>query len=274
MRLSGFQLPVDHLSATSLSVAITCPEQFRLRYLKHEPERLNIQKLVGSAFHGAIADNWRWKLHSGDDLPEQVALERLMGAWDDTIEREGEPEWKEPPQQLFSTSSLMLQTYLQDYAPAVTPLSAEQRVEEQVPGIPVPVVGVVDCETRSRILETKTTPQKVTTPKPRWRLQARLYQLMIRKPVSHQIVTRQKTPKIYTEATEPGLLTPVADPDQTVLILQRAVAVINDYYARWGADQPWPPNGIFHDWLCSYCPYPRICVAWEGTRGPKGDWDD
>jgi len=268
VRLSGFYLPVEHLSATSLSVAITCPEQFRLRYIKHEPERLNIQKLVGSAFHGAIADNWRWKVEKGDDLPEHEALCRLLGAWDDTIEREGEPEWKEPPEQLFQTSQQMLSSYLLDYAPAVTPLWVEQRIEESVPGIPVPVVGVVDCETKSRIQETKTTPAKVTTPKPRWRLQSRIYQLLVRKPVEHQIVTRQKTPRVYTAETEPGLLTPVADPDQTVLILQRAVSTLNDYYARWGPDEPWPPSGIFHDWLCRYCPYVPKCVAWAGTEGP------
>ena len=268
MRLSGFHLPVDHLSATSLSVGITCPEQFRLRYIKKEPERLNIQKLVGSAFHGAVADNWRWKIETGDDLAEQAALLRLQGAWDATIEREGEPEWKEPPSQLFSTSELMLSSYLRDCAPAVTPLSTEARFEEQVREIPVPVVGIVDCETRSRILEPKTTPAKTTKPKPRWRLQARIYQLSLRKPVEHQIVTRQKEPKIYTASSEPGLLTPVADPDQTVLILQRAVAVLNDYYARWGADEPWPPSGVFHDWLCRYCPYVPKCVAWQGTDGP------
>lgn len=268
MRLSGFKLPVEYLSATSLSVAITCPEQFRLRYIKHEPERLNIQKLVGSAFHGALADNWYWKLAKGEDLPEQAALQRLQGAWDHTIEREGEPEWKEPPQQLFQTSSLMLASYLTDWAPATTPLQVEQRVEESVPGIPVPVVGVVDLETKSVIREVKTTPAKVTTPKPRWRLQSRIYQLMVRKPVEHQIVTRQKTPKIYTALTEPGLLTPVADPDQTVLILNRAVTMINDFYARFGTDEPWPPNGIFHDWLCRYCSFVPKCIAWAGTEGP------
>jgi len=268
MRLSGFHLPTDHLSATQLSVAITCPEQYRLRYLKHEPERLNIQKLVGSAFHGAIADNWRWKLANGNDLPERAALERLMGAWDDTIEREGEPEWKEPPQQLFQASSLMLTSYLDSEAPAIQPLATETWFEERVSGIPVPVTGVVDCETRSRILETKTTPAKVTTPKPRWRLQARMYQLSLRKPVEHQIVTRQATPKIYTSASEPGLLSPVADPDQTVLILNRAVATLNDYYARWGADEPWPPSGIHHDWLCKYCSFVPKCFAWQGTDGP------
>jgi len=268
VRLTSFHLPVDHLSATSLSLAISCPEAFRLRYVRHEPERLNIPKLVGSAFHAVLADNWRWKLEKGDDLPGPVALQRLQGAWDDVIEKEGDPEWKQPPSDVLTNSSLMVSSYLESEAPKVQPLATEQRFEETIPEIPVPVVGYVDCETKSAILETKTTARKETKPKPRWKLQAKVYQLSLRKPVMHQIVTRQATPKIYTPESEPGLLTPVADPDQTVLIMQRAVATLNDYYARWGADEPWPPNGIFSDYLCSYCAFVPKCVAWTGTDGP------
>lgn len=264
MRLAGFHVPIRHLSATSLGVLMTCPEQYRLRYLLHLPERLNTPKLVGSAMHEALADNWRWKLQKGEDLQEDVAWTRFQGAWDSIIDKEGEPEWREPPQQLQQTSRLMVGSYMQEIAPTIHPQATEQWFSERVPGIPVPVVGVIDLETRSLIREVKTTAQKQTKPKPTWRVQARIYQLMTRKPVEHQIVTRQKTPKLYTSATESGLLTPVGDPDVTVLLLQRAVANLNDLYARFGPDTPWPANGILHPFICGYCSFKSRCYAWKG----------
>lgn len=264
MRLAGFHVPIGHLSPTQFGVLMTCPEQYRLRYIKHLPERLNTQRLVGSAMHETLADNWRFKLERGNDLHEDVAWARFQGAWDATIEKEGEPEWKEPPQQLQQTSRLMVGSYMQEIAPTISPLTTEQWFEERIPGIPVPVVGVIDLETKSLIREVKTTSQKLTKPKPQWRVQAKTYQLMTRKPVEHQVVTRQKTPRLYTSATEPGLLTPVGDPDVTVSLLQRAVLNLNDLFNRFGAEEPWPANGILHPFLCSYCSFKSRCYAWEG----------
>jgi hypothetical protein len=271
MRLSGFHLPVERLSATSLALATSCPEAFRQRYVIKERERMNVEKLVGSAFHGALADNWRWKLTKGEDLSDDACWERFQGAWDHTIETEGEPEWKDTPQRIQQNSQLMLSSYLEEVAPKVRPLATEQWFEERVPDVPVPVVGVVDLETKSLIREVKTTSQKVSKPKPQWRVQARIYQLTIPKPVEHQVVTRQVTPRIYTSSSEPGLLTPVGDPDTTVLLLQQVTAAVNDYYARYGPDGVWPATGIMHPYLCGYCSFRPGCWAWKGERDAQTD---
>jgi hypothetical protein len=264
MRLSSFRLPTDHLSATQLGVAVTCPEQYRLRYLLREPERLNVEKLIGSAFHQALAANWDWKIHNGSDLNQDDAWTSYQDAWDSTIESEGEPEWKQTPDSLLHTSELMLSSYMTDVAPTISPISTEAWFSERLPSIPVPVVGAIDLETTSLVKEVKTTGQKVSRPKPQWRLQAKIYQLVTRKPVEHQVVTRQETPKIYTSASEPGLLTPLSPPDATLLLLQRIVSSLNDLYARFGANTPWPANGVLHPFCCSYCSYRGHCYAWAG----------
>jgi hypothetical protein len=264
MRLSSFYLPTDHLSSTSLGMAITCPEQYRMRYVKHEHERLNVEKLIGSAFHHALSDNWSAKMQNGNDLSWDDAWKAFGDSWDATIQREGEPEWKQPPNELLWTSELMLSNYMTQAAPSISPIATESWFEERLPEIPIPVVGAIDLETETTIKEIKTTAQKVSSPKPQWRLQARIYQLMTRKPVEHQVVTRQRSPQVFTAESAPGLLTPVQKPEATLLLLQKVVAMLNDLYARFGPDTPWPANGFLHPFCCSYCSFRSRCYAWAG----------
>lgn len=270
MRLSGFALPISRLSATALGIAMTCPEQYRRRYLLHEPERLNTPQLIGRAMHAALDSNWQWKLQSGEDLEEESVWSAYQHAWRQTIEEEGEPEWKETPDELLHTSELMLGAYMDEVAPRMLPLNAELYFEERFPGIPVPVVGYIDLETKDLIREVKTTDKKVSSAKPNWRLQARIYQMVLRKPVEHQIVTRQVTPKVYTIENEPGLLTKLTNPDSTLVLMQRVVHQMNDLYCRHGADSPWPANGVLHPFACNYCSYRNSCYAWNGAPPHEG----
>lgn len=270
LRLRGFYLPVERLSATSLAEAITCPEQFRMKRVARMPERNNIQKLMGTAFHEAVADSYRWRLEKGELLPKSATEDRFRGAWDEAIEKEGEPEWKEHPDKLMETGFKMLSAY-RSVMKATEVTQAEEWFEITVPGIPVPVVGVIDLPLKDRIREVKTSAKKMSKPKPTWRLQARIYQLAIAKPVEHQVVTKQVTPQVCTADTEPGLMTPIQNKDATVLLLQQAVALVNDLYARYGADQPWPANGIFHDWLCNYCSFRPNCFAWKENNDQAAD---
>lgn len=263
MRLSGWYLPLERLSATSLAEAITCPEQFRVKRILKVKDKNNTAKLMGTSFHEAVADNWRWKLEKGADLSGVELHERFTGAWASAIDKEGEPEWKEHPDTLMATGVKMLDVYREKVMLSTIPVSAEQWFEEMIPGIPVPVVGVIDLQLKDRIREVKTSKNKVSKPKPTWRLQARIYQLMVEKEVEHQVVTKQKTPQVVTGADEDGLMTPIQNRDVTVTILQQATNLVNDLYARYGPDTTWPMNGIFHDWLCSYCSHRPNCLAWK-----------
>jgi hypothetical protein len=47
-------LPVDHLSATQISMLNRCPEQYRQRYVLGKKERPGAALIVGGAFHEAI----------------------------------------------------------------------------------------------------------------------------------------------------------------------------------------------------------------------------
>lgn len=259
MRLSGFKLPLERLSATSLSTFNVCPEQFRQKYILNEKEAMSGERFMGSVTHQALA------LLFDEDQLQNESMETdptlaVAQAWQNVIEREGEPEWHDKDAtESFRRAKQMITTYWPT-ATKVEVVKSEARFEETIAG--VKVVGYIDRELKDRILEVKTASQKVSKPKPRWSFQGRLYSLVSALPVEWHVVTRQATPKVYTAAECPELLNPGFNPDATVRFIQHSVERMNDLYARHGANEPWPMEGIYGDWTCGYCSFKRRCFAW------------
>lgn len=267
MRLSSFHLPVNRLSATSLTEFITCAELFRLKRLVKKPERRYLELFIGTVFHRTIEDNFRHKLTTGQDLEWEEILEGYRFKWDEEIKDE-EPEWTDPPLVAYETGAKVLESWHRDVAPLVTPVAVEQRFEVDIPGIPVPIVGNIDVESRGFIEDFKTSSRKEAKAKPRWRFQGRIYQLQVEKPVAWYVTTKQVTPVSYTPVDNPGLLMYPINRDVTVELLKQTVEQLNDVYARYGKDRPWPTNGLLHEWMCGKCSYgPKsthpICPAWR-----------
>lgn len=257
MRLSGWKLPFDRLSATSLSTAIQCPEQFRQKYLLKSEEKMTGERFMGIVTHKALASLFEnFEQSEGGDLVSSMATEE---AWQETIVKEGEPEWYDvDATEQFRRTKQMIKNYW-PIASQISPIAVEQRFEETIAG--VQIQGYVDRELTDRILEVKTASQKVSKPKPRWSFQGRLYSLVSAKPIEWHVVTRQVTPKVYTAVEAPALMIEAYNPDVTVKIIEHAVSRINDYYARYGKDYPWPMDGIFGDWACDYCSFKKSCPA-------------
>lgn len=252
MRLSGFKLPLERLSATSLSTFISCPEQFRRKYLLHEQEMMSGERFMGSVCHQAL------------DLVIKGSTENdaVEAAWQSIIEREGEPEWHDTDaSEQFRRAKQMMKAYAPT-ANHISPLviASEERFDETIAG--VKVIGYIDRKLSDRILEVKTASQKVSKPKSRWSLQGRLYGLVSDLPIEWHVVTRQVTPKVYTMDQCPDLYVPRYNPDVTVMLVRHTVERMNDLYARHGASEPWPIDGIQGDWSCNYCSFKRRCPAW------------
>lgn len=270
MRLSGFHVPVEHLSASSLAMLIQCPEQYRLRYVQHIRPSFGIDKFIGIVDHAAQAENFRQKIKSFEDLDVEYMRGMYRAKWDATIEDEGEPEWKDDPEEVKQTGLLMMETYHAQVSPTITPIRVEERFEETLPGLPVPIIGYPDVETAERIVERKTSKSKLTKPKSKWTLQGRIYSLILDKPVEYQVITKQKTPQCVTALEAPDLLVANGFRDATLETLDQAVHTLNDLWARYGPDRPWPTNGVLHDWLCGYCfagpKYGNHCIAWKENQ--------
>lgn len=267
MRLSGWSLPLEVLSASSITVAIQCPEQFRLKYLKKQRERMYPDRFIGLVDHSVHEQNFKWKMDVGKDMTPELMSKLHESEWARLEEKE-DPDWDgEDPIDLQALSLQMVHAYHEIVSPRVLPVAVEQRFEERLPGVPVPIVGYVDVLTKDVIVERKTAGQKVSKPKPRWRFQGRVYSMIADLPTEWHVVTKQKTTAIYTPEDSPQLGPPKPNADATLRMIQQAAIKVNELYARYGREQPWPTDGTFADWLCDYCQFgPKrlgSCIAWR-----------
>lgn len=268
MRLSGWKIPVDHLSASSLATAMTCWEQFRVEKILGHKGKVGLSGFVGRVHHRSAEQLLRAKLGrittpTGGDITEAFG-----DAWTESMEEE-EPEWEIPPPQVIETGMKMLGSLVDTSFPNLMPLWVEERFEETIPGVPVPITGFIDCWEAERIVEFKTAKQKVSKAKGKWRAQAMIYQLVTHRPMEWIVTTRQVTPVTYEPVLGfPGLRLEPGNPDVTVTLVMQTIEVMNDLYARYGPDKPWPLNGLLHQYACDYCfAGPKnvnpICPAWR-----------
>lgn len=268
MRLNGWHVPVEWLSASALSTFIACPELYRLQKIKKIKESMGLSRFTGIVDHSATAANLSQKIETHQDITTEELMKVFAREWDLTIEQEGEPEWGLDEQDAALEKGLeMVSLYHETISPMIQPIKVEQRFEEKVKGLPVPIVGYPDVEEKGLIIERKTSSKKMNKPKPGWTFQGNIYSLVLDKPVAYHCVTNQVTPQITTPLTSPDLMLENSNHDATVRLLQHAAYMLNDTYIRLGEDRPWATLGVLHDWRCNFCfagpKYANSCVAWN-----------
>jgi hypothetical protein len=257
MRLTQLRLPVEGFSATSLAKAIQCPEAWRHKYLLQDPEPFGTEKFMGSVDHKTFEAFYKDHVSSGLWWSLEQTLNAFRYLWYDD---EDTPADFDETGSLYEKGELMVTRYYEDVAQTIEPFQIEQRFEERIPGVDLPLRGYIDLETADRIVERKTTGTKVSKPKATWRLQGRIYQLVSRKPIEWHVTTRQARPQVVT-----GIMLPAPEPaevDVTVKVIRQTINNLNDLYLRYGSTQPWPTTGLFHEWACSYCAFINRCPAW------------
>ncbi len=128
---------IDHLSYSSITMYLDCPEAWRRKYIAGEPTRKTSSLAFGSAFHGTIEhavmgkdllSTWGEEFHKAF---ENVALEE-----DETLE-----------QHFNEGIRLLTHANIQNVIRSITPRSSEdieRKVELRVPGVPIPVIGYID----------------------------------------------------------------------------------------------------------------------------------
>lgn len=271
MRLSGWHLPTEHVSASALAKGAQCPEMFRSRYIQKVYDKHSSDRLIGLVDHDVFGEVMKYKIETGQDILPDSWVATFNSAWAatrDKQEKQGGIEWREDPTRAYETGLKMIQAYHEEVV-IDDPVAVEERFEFRLKQIPVPIMGYIDLRRSHSILERKTAKQKVSKPKPAWRFQGRIYQLATGLPIDWHVITKQVTPMVYTPETEgcEKLALPLMNPDASVKMIEDVAIMLNECYARYGPDSPWPMTGIFHDWLCDYCPigpkYGGSCLAWQ-----------
>lgn len=269
MKLS-WGLPIEHLSATSLALAINCPEAYRRRYILHEHDRYSGDQFLGSVDHAAHEANLRQKITSGEDLPLDEIKKAYIDSWTERIDEEGEPNWNgADPGDMYERGLKAVELYHRVVSPTIQPIGVEERFDFRLPDIPYPIIGFLDVITKDRVIDRKTSKNKLSKPKPAWRFQAKIYSYATEMPVEIQVVTKQVTPQVVTAQDAPELLMRAPQRQGTEQLILATVRMLNDAYVRYGPDEPWPTNGQLHTFLCNWCRYgpehEGSCPAWLTT---------
>lgn len=134
---------IEHLSYSSISMYLDCPEAWRRKYIAGEPTKKTGALAFGSAFHGTVErmiqntkQDWQniWREEFGKAFTENITLEP-----------------GETPEQHYNDGVRILSNNeIQSAITGIKPrhdnsgVMIERKVELRVPGVPVPVIGYID----------------------------------------------------------------------------------------------------------------------------------
>lgn len=172
-------MELDHLSYSSITKFLECPENWRRKYILKEPTKTSPALIFGSAFHGAIENFLKEKLFVEQkeitDEAKSVYRDGTMlrsiwtEEWNKQIEQPGIWWGMDTPEQHYNEGVRILSNKavadaIVNIKPGVDDQGAkiERKVELRVPGVLVPVIGFIDL-----ILEDGT-PADLKTSKVSW----------------------------------------------------------------------------------------------------------
>ena len=141
-------LPLDHLSVTSVTLFMRCPEKWRRRYLEREYEPAGGGLIAGGAAHAAEAQHYGTVIETGDGLATADVLDLFADEWRARVEREDRIDWGrgETEQTARSAGEGALRAYHTLIAPTVQPVSVERAFTLRFPGAEWDFTGFMDLE--------------------------------------------------------------------------------------------------------------------------------
>lgn len=254
-------MDIQHLSYSSISTYLTCPEQWRRKYVLRQPSASTPSLIFGGACHNTLE-------RYISQEPRALSLSDLWAeSWREKLETEPRVAWGEDTPAGLMQDGLRLFGHpdIQAVADGIAPFVddrgpfIERKVEMRVPGVPVPVVGYIDVVTDDFVPgDFKTSSAAWSVDKAQDELQPLFYLAALDQMgykldglrFRHYVFTKTKTPKVQVIET--------AHAWNEVLWLQQMIRRV------WEAidTQVYPlnPSG----WACNakYCSYWSDCRGW------------
>lgn len=274
-----FPPELEHISASSLKMAVRCEEQWRQRYILGKKVPPGLPMLAGRADHAAIEHSMLQKIDSYEDLPVGEVRERFVSELEYEVEKEGgigeiEVRDAETPQakqraydELRVHGPQVVAVYHTLASPTIQPVAVEKEFHLEVPGLPVEVMGRIDLVAEGqevvtrRIIDRKRRARRTLKIEPEWSIQAEIYQLA--EPVPHEWHLSVTTKEPQAVFGAPELVQRVPPQERSERLLRQLVAKLGWLYQRYGPDEPWPTSGKLHPWACGYCGYRDTCWGWQ-----------
>jgi hypothetical protein len=234
-------LPLEHLSASSMTLFLRCPRQFQEVYIRGRRDMASNSSLViGSAVHLGLSRILK-------NLP-------LGNYFDEAVAEAGEIVWKDTEAKSRKIAETMLVNYHHAVARNLNVIDTEKELLLDIPGVEIPVLGYVDILTDRGVIDVKTTGYVSRKPELQksWKLQMNIYQLKYPHPGEFHVLTRSSTnPVVVPDGVTHPFYVPVPKKnlEGTVRAIYRAM---NALYNEFGKDDEWPGN-LTHEWAGKYC---------------------
>ena len=277
--------PLRHLSNSSYTLFLSCPEAWRLRYLQGRKEPPSGAMFLGSRVDDALSLYYRQLL----EYHERLELEQVKDAYRDLWRTELQTEelgvdWRDIQQNdAFELGLQALELTFEQLVPRLgEPLAVQRRLEFALaPGLTEwTIVCYLDLETRGhdaagepidRVIDYKVKGTAIGQPKADRDPQASLYlagRWLEGQPAEEFAFAQIAKPGRQRKQMSATLITTRRTVGQLRATLARiglAASQIDAYYRRFGPDRPWgfaDPTG----WRCSR----RFCHFWDGCPGGAG----
>jgi PD-(D/E)XK nuclease superfamily protein len=239
--------PEITLSPSSVATfAYDCQVKFLYRKLLELPEAIDSGRALGSAVHRALAENFRDKLETHEDLPTDGVIAIYRNALEEELER-AELQPDENAYELSDTGEALVRVYMDQAAPLIQPRAVEMPVAGVIGG--VAVHGYVDLlDVDGRVIDIKTAAKKPSKLSAANRLQLATY-TMLAPGASGEVrldtVTKTKTVALHQQS---ATITP-ADREATA----RLYSLTRDAIA----------SGLFIPNRASFLCSRKHCGFWE-----------
>ena len=248
---------LDHLSYSSISLYLSCPEAWRRKYVENEPTIASPALVFGSAIHNTVEE-----YIAGDHNGTIVDLWSMH--WENALKRDTVEWGSSTPEHHFNEGYRILRdesivdelSNIKVQRDADGIAAVEKKVELNVPGVPLPMIGYIDIITEDGIPgDFKTSARSWSANKAANEMQplfylAALNQLGIAVPewkFRHYTIVKTKTPKFEMFET-------IHSPKELVFLFGMIKQV-------WHAieSEAFPPNPT--GWKCNaqYCDFYANC---------------
>lgn len=171
----GSEIPVV-LSPSSVNTFFDCSTKWYYRKVLGLPETRGAALGLGTAVHEALAENFRQKIETKEDLPvdgvRALFIYGLVRQLDEiTLTKDDSPD------DLRECGETMVRVFMDRAAPAIQPAAVEEHVEGLIGD--VPVQGYIDIrDVDGRVIDIKTAARKPSGITPEQQLQVSTYAIL------------------------------------------------------------------------------------------------
>lgn len=255
---------ITHLSYSSVSRYLMCARSWRYHYQERLERPTAAALAFGSAFHETV-ESYLGTRALGGELKDGGLTNLWLDTWRAQIEQEGEIDWGGDSQEALSNTGLRIlgnsvikteldgiKVKLDDGEPVI-----EKKVELNIPGVPIPVIGYIDLIAEDGVPgDIKTSGRSWSTSKAYAEAQPLFYLAALQQEgystgvkFRHYIFTKTKEPRLDVFETE-----------RTLGEIFWALEMVKDVWRGIEA-QIFPPNPT--SWKCQ----PRYCEFFDVCRG-------